>query len=148
MLGFANNPTHKPPIKPATPCVCSTPNVSSTFLRIDHRPTRLRLNHTTTEANSPVKMEPKPSTYPAAGVMDTSTPIIPLSTDPADGLPNANISSTSQTSSATAVAMFVLSTAAAASALAKYGSPPLKPFQPSHSSPAPAKAMIRLLGSK
>ena len=32
---------------------------------------------------------------------------------------------------------FVLSTAAEADAPAKYGSPPLKPFQPSHSSPAP-----------
>jgi hypothetical protein len=44
--------------------------------------------------------------------------------------------------------MFVLSTAAAASVFAKYGSPPLKPFQPSQRMPAPAKAMIRLFGSK
>ena len=49
------------------------------------------------------------------------------------------MSSMSQHSSATAVAMLVLSTAAPASALAKYGSPPLKPFQPSHSSPAPGE---------
>ena len=38
---------------------------------------------------------------------------------------------------ATAVARFVLITAAAASAPAKYGSPPLKPFQPSQRMPAP-----------
>jgi hypothetical protein len=59
---------------------------------------------------------------------------MPLIIETADGLPSANMSNTSHTSSATAVAMFVLSTAAPASALAKYGSPPLKPFQPSHSS--------------
>ena len=44
--------------------------------------------------------------------------------------------------------MFVLRTAAPASAFAKYGSPPLKPFQPSHSMPAPASAMMKLFGSK
>ena len=51
-----------------------------------------------------------------------------------------------QTSMATAVARLVLSTAAAASAPAKYGSPPLKPFQPSHRMPAPTATNIRLFG--
>src|SRR5579875_2911160 len=41
------------------------------------------------------------------------------------------------TMNATAVHRFVLSTAADAEAPAKYGSPPLKPFQPNHSRPAP-----------
>ena len=44
---------------------------------------------------------------------------------------------TIQTIIATAVARLVLITADAASAPAKYGSPPLKPFQPSHRMPAP-----------
>ena len=47
---------------------------------------------------------------------------------------------------ATAVARLVLTTAAAASAPAKYGSPPLKPFQPSHRMPAPTATNIRLFG--
>ena len=51
-----------------------------------------------------------------------------------------------QVSMATAVARLVLSTAAAASAPAKYGSPPLKPFQPSHRMPAPTATNIRLFG--
>ncbi len=58
-----------------------------------------------------------------------------------------NISRMSQTSSEIAVQTLVLSTAAPASALAVYGSPPLKPFQPSHRMPAPASAMIKLFGS-
>ena len=51
-----------------------------------------------------------------------------------------------QVSSAVAVQRWVLSTAADASALAKYGSPPLKPLQPSQSSPPPATASMMLLG--
>ncbi len=38
-------------------------------------------------------------------------------------------------------------TAADAEAPAKYGSPPLKPFQPSHSNPAPTATMATLLGA-
>jgi len=48
---------------------------------------------------------------------------------------------------ATAVARLVLTTAAAASEPAKYGSPPLKPFQPSHRMPAPTATNIRLFGT-
>ena len=58
-----------------------------------------------------------------------------------------SMSRISQVIRATAVATFVLITAAAASALAKYGSPPLKPFQPSHSRPAPTATNGRLLGA-
>jgi len=47
---------------------------------------------------------------------------------------------------ATAVARLVFRTAAPASALAKYGSPPLKPFQPSHKMPAPTATNSRLFG--
>src|SRR5271169_6178467 len=51
-----------------------------------------------------------------------------------------------QTKSATAVAVLVLSTAAPASALAKYGSPPLKPFHPSQRIPAPTSVVNKLFG--
>ena len=56
------------------------------------------------------------------------------------------MSMTIQTIMATAVARLVLTTAAPASAPAKYGSPPLKPFQPSHRMPAPTATNIRLFG--
>ena len=71
--------------------------------------------------------------------------IAPSSVGFLDGLKNMSISS--QVSSATAVAMFVLTTAMAASAPAKYGSPPLKPFQPSHRMPAPVAHSSRLFGA-
>ena len=48
---------------------------------------------------------------------------------------------------ATAVARLVLMMAAAALEPAKYGSPPLKPFQPSHRMPAPTATKSRLLGT-
>ncbi len=48
---------------------------------------------------------------------------------------------------AQAVARLVLTTAAVASAPAKYGSPPLKPFQPSHRIPAPTATNSRLFGT-
>src|ERR1700733_1641942 len=50
-------------------------------------------------------------------------------------------------SSATAVHRLVLSTAAAADMFDAYGSPPLNPFQPSHSSPAPTATINRLFGA-
>src|SRR5215475_7803847 len=58
-----------------------------------------------------------------------------------------SMSRTIHVSMATAAARLVLSTAAAASAPAKYGSPPLNPFQPSHRMPAPTETSSRLLGT-
>ena len=58
-----------------------------------------------------------------------------------------NMSMRIQTIMATAVARLVLMTAAAASEPAKYGSPPLKPFQPSHRMPAPTATNSRLFGT-
>src|SRR6185437_15568482 len=78
----------------------------------------------------------------------TRPQIIPLTPPRNEGLrsfPQA-MSMTIQVSIATAVARLVLMTAAAASEPAKYGSPPLKPFQPSQRSPAPTATKIRLLG--
>src|ERR1700733_7208977 len=73
---------------------------------------------------------------------------MPLTAPITDGLPYAILSRIVQTSSATAVAVLVLSTAAPASALAKYGSPPLKPFQPIHRMPAPTRVTSKLFGGK
>ena len=57
------------------------------------------------------------------------------------------MSMTIQVIMAMAVARLVLRMAAEASAPAKYGSPPLKPFQPSHRMPAPTATNIRLFGT-
>src|ERR1700730_10412470 len=73
---------------------------------------------------------------------------MPLTAPSTDGLPDPTLSMIVQTSRAHAVAVLVLSTAAPASALAKYGSPPLKPFQPIHRMPAPTKVTSKLLGGK
>src|ERR1700730_5494856 len=73
---------------------------------------------------------------------------MPLTAPSTDGLPDPTLSMIVQTSRAHAVAVLVLSTAAPASALAKYGSPPLKPFQPSHSTPAPTSVINKLFGGK
>ena len=101
------------------------------------------------EAMTPTHMAPEPLTKPAQGVMATSPTIIPL-TDPRNVgflAGPRNMSQTTQVSRATAVARLVLITAVAASALEKYGSPPLKPFQPSHRMPAPIATMVRLCGT-
>src|SRR5580693_7949742 len=73
---------------------------------------------------------------------------MPLTAPITEGLPYAILSISVQTSRPTAVAVLVLSTAAPASALAKYGSPPLKPFQPIHRMPAPTSVTSRLFGGK
>ena len=57
-----------------------------------------------------------------------------------------NMSHSTQISRAETVARLVLMTAVAASALAKYGSPPLNPFQPSQTMPAPIATSGRLCG--
>ena len=59
-----------------------------------------------------------------------------------------NMSHSTQVNKAETVARFVFITAVAASALAKYGSPPLKPFQPSQMMPAPIETSGRLCGKK
>src|SRR5450755_3849436 len=91
---------------------------------------------------------PRPLTKPAAGVMPTSPQIMPFRPPRNVGFFSGlrNMSMRIQTIMAVAVATLVLMTAAAESAPAKYGSPPLKPFQPSHRIPAPTATNIRLFG--
>jgi hypothetical protein len=57
------------------------------------------------------------------------------------------MSHATHTSIAIAVQRLVLITATEASVPAKYGSPPLKPFQPSHRIPAPTATIRRLFGA-
>src|SRR6478735_718274 len=99
------------------------------------------------EATTPMIMAPKLLTKPAAGVMATSPVIMPLIPPRKVGLRwrLAKMSKITQVSSATAVARLVLITASDALAPEKYGSPPLKPFQPSHKMPAPAAAINPLV---
>ncbi len=59
----------------------------------------------------------------------------------------ANVSHRIHVRQAPAAHRLVLRTADAASAPAKYGSPPLKPFQPSHKMPAPTATIIKLWGT-
>src|SRR6202040_2037545 len=81
-------------------------------------------------------------------VIPTRPAIMPLMAPTIEGLPLNRVSIIVQTKSAVAVETLVLSKAAPAFALAKWESPPLKPFQPSHRMPAPANATRRLLGGQ
>ena len=113
------------------------------------RPSQFHDIHTSDEATTPMIMAPKLLTKPAAGVIPTRPTIMPLTAPRKVGLRSrlAKMSQITQVSSATAVARLVLSTASDALAPAKYGSPPLNPFQPSHRMPAPTAAIGRLFGT-
>lgn len=63
-----------------------------------------------------------------------------------DGFPKKKTSRIVHTSRLVDAQICVLSTAMDESILAEYGSPPLKPVHPSHSSPAPASTSSMLLG--
>src|SRR5487761_273502 len=78
--------------------------------------------------------------------MPTRPATMPLTRPPTVTRPTMNTSRNIQAIMAVAAARFVLRMAAEASAPAKYGSPPLNPFQPSQSRPAPVITAIRLLG--
>src|SRR5689334_9143020 len=149
MCGSASTPTSNPPAKPATPCVWNTPSVSSTFLKSLVVPSQFHDIHTRDEATAPMIIAPKLLTKPAAGVMATRPLIIPFTAPRNVGLrcllPKR--SQITQVSNATAVARLVLITASDASAPEKYGSPPLKPFQPNHKMPAPTAARGKLFGT-
>src|ERR1700760_605319 len=84
------------------------------------------------EQMKPIRMGPRPLTKPAAGAMPTKPQIMPLRAPRKVGFFSElrNMSMKIQVSMATAVATLVLTTAAEASAPAKYGSPAVKPFPP------------------
>src|SRR6516225_4373093 len=81
--------------------------------------------------------------------MPTRPQIMPLTAPSSVGFLDllSSMSQTTHVSRAAAVAALVLITAAAALAPEKYGSPPLKPFQPSHTMPAPTATMVKLWGT-
>src|ERR1700682_2011220 len=92
---------------------------------------------------------PKVLTKPAAGVIPTRPTIMPLTAPRNVGLrcELRNMSHNTHVSRATAVHTLVFTTAKDALAPAKYGSPPLNPFQPSHRIPAPTAATGGLFGT-
>jgi len=85
---------------------------------------------------------------PAPGVMHTRPVIIPCTAPITDGFPKKKTSSSVHMSRLVDAQICVLSTAMDESMLAEYGSPPLKPVHPSHSSPAPASTSNMLFGGK
>src|SRR5947209_13658075 len=108
---------------------------SSTLLNGRTLESLFQASHTMLEAMTPMRRAPVPSTNPAAGVIATSPTIMPLTPPRKVGFfwGPANMSQMTQVSNAAAAHRLVLMTAVDALAPAKYGSPPLKPFQPSHS---------------
>ncbi len=88
------------------------------------------------------------SILPAAGVMTTRPVIMPCTAPMTDGLPKKMTSSKVHTRRLMAAQMLVLMTAMEESMLAEYGSPPLNPAHPNHSSPAPVNMSNTLLGGK
>ncbi len=88
------------------------------------------------------------SILPAAGVMTTSPVIMPCTAPMTDGLLKKMTSSKVHTRRLMAAQMLVLMTAMEESMLAEYGSPPLNPAHPNHSSPAPVNMSNTLLGGK
>src|ERR1035441_10179431 len=125
-----------------------TPRASSTFEKGRTLERKFQATQTTAQQITPMAMAPWPLTQPAQGVIPTSPQIMPFTPPRKVGFfsLDSQASRAIQVSTPAAVARLVLTTAAAASAPAYYGSPPLKPFQPSHRMPAPTAAMTRLLG--
>uniref|UniRef100_K3YWZ4 Uncharacterized protein n=1 Tax=Setaria italica TaxID=4555 RepID=K3YWZ4_SETIT len=78
--------------------------------------------------------------------MHTRPVIIPCTAPITDGFPKKKTSRSVHTSRLVDAQICVLSTAIDESMLAEYGSPPLKPVHPSHSSPAPASTSRTLFG--
>src|ERR1700689_711497 len=117
-----------------------TPRASSTLLNGQTDFGNVyQATHTTAGQTTPMMIAPRPFTKPAAGVMPTRPQIMPLRPPRKVGFFSGekNMSIRIHIIMATAVHRLVLTTAAAAPEPAKYGSPPLKPFQPSHRMPPP-----------
>lgn len=83
---------------------------------------------------------------PAAGVIATKPVIMPWTAPITEGFPKKMRSRMSQVNKLVAAATCVFNTAKDASMLAAYGSPPLNPVHPIHSSPAPANIRRILFG--
>lgn len=83
---------------------------------------------------------------PAAGVMQTRPVIMPWTAPMTEGFLKKMTSSHVHTRRLVAAQMLVLRTAMDESVLAVYGSPPLNPAHPIHSSPAPASISSTLFG--
>src|SRR5205807_3654325 len=136
-------PGRGPPLKAAPPGAGKTPSASSNFsLGVS----LLVAIHGIVPAAIPIMNAPHPLTYPAAGVIATNPVTAAVVAPMRVGLCLNFISISIQAITLAAAACSVLSTAIAASIVAPYGSPPLNPFQPSQSIPAPMNTSVTLLG--
>ena len=58
MFGSASSPVSRPPVRPATPCVYTTPSVSSTRRKPGARLRKRIAIHTIVEATTPMTIAP------------------------------------------------------------------------------------------
>src|SRR5438067_2049901 len=89
-------------------------------------------------ASTPITIEPSGVTKPHAGVIATRPATAPEAAPSVLGLPNLSCSTSSQPSTAAAVATVVLVKATPARSPAVSAEPALKPYQPNHSRLAPS----------
>src|SRR5215469_12660621 len=85
-------------------------------------------------------------TKPEAGVIATRPATTPLATPRVVGLPRTNHSRMTHPRAPAAAPVFVATKAETARPLAASALPALKPNQPAHRSPAPARVKVRLCG--
>src|SRR5438067_3266397 len=97
-------------------------------------------------ASTPITIEPSGVTKPHAGVIATRPATAPEAAPSVVGLPNLSCSTSSQPSTAAAVATVVLVKATPARSPAVSAEPALKPYQPNHSRLAPSNTNGTLCG--
>src|SRR5262245_60010861 len=97
---------------------------------------------------SPITMPCHGSTKPDAGVIVPRPATAPEIMPSTDGLPRVHHSKNIQVSAPADAARWVATIATAARELAQSAEPPLKPNQPTQSSPVPMTASDRSYGAK
>src|SRR6516162_5115701 len=127
---------------PPTPWQGKTSRVSSSVERVFQWTARLL----TTLATTPMTIDSRIETYPAAGVIATSPTTAPMQAPSADGLFPFSQSKNIQASMADAEAVFVVANASAAAGEAARAEPALKPNQPNQSIPVPRSTNGTLAG--
>ena len=128
---------------PPTPCTAKTSSESSILnlcLTRSTAPKQTRL------PAAPSAIPPSGPTKPEAGVMVARPATTPVTTPIILERPKRILSSRAQTRPAVEAEMWVTKSAMAASPLAARALPPLKPYQPTQSMPAPIMVMPGLCG--
>src|SRR5262245_51750358 len=129
----ASSPVASIPTIPPTPWHGNTSSVSSS-VDFDFMWTAQLL---TSAATTPMNTLWPMDTNPAAGVMATRPTTAPMHAPRAEGLRPRAVSNSIHVSIAAAEAVFVVTTAIAAVALAPNDDPALNPNQPNHNIPVP-----------